>query len=110
MDSKSKNEYVDKFDNIVNKCNNTYQTTVKIMSGDVMLSMYIDFDKQNIRKSIKYFCKGLCSYLVWRFLLVILTGKKLFERFMKKDCKKQIKKCLYLKRVIKRKSDKLSIK
>ena len=31
-------------------------------------------------------------------LLVILKTKKLLERFMKKNCKKQIKKCLELKK------------
>ena len=43
-------------------------------------------------------------------LLVILKAKKLLERFTKKNCKKQIKKNLELKKVIKRKSDKLHVK
>ena len=41
---------------------------------------------------------------------MILMKKKLLESFMKKNCKKQIKKCLELKKVIKRKSDKLYVK
>ena len=42
-------------------------------------------------------------------LLLTLTVKKLLERFTKKYCKKQIKKSLELKKVIKRKDDKLYI-
>ena len=38
-------------------------------------------------------------------LLVILKSKKLSERFTKKNSKKQIKKTLELKKVIKRKGD-----
>ena len=40
-------------------------------------------------------------------LLLILKTKKLLERFMKKNCKKQIKKEPRVEKVIKRKSDKL---
>ena len=40
-------------------------------------------------------------------LLMILMGRKLLERFTKTNCKKQIKKSLRLKKVIKRKGDKL---
>ena len=43
-------------------------------------------------------------------LLVILTVMKLLERFIKKNCKKQIKRSLGLKNVIKRKGDKLYLK
>ena len=43
-------------------------------------------------------------------LLVILKAKKLLERFITKNCKKQIKKSLKLKKVIKRKGYKLYVK
>ena len=43
-------------------------------------------------------------------LLVILKAKKLLERFLKKNCKKQIKKSLEVKKVIKRKGNKLYFK
>ena len=38
---------------------------------------------------------------------MILTEKKLLEHFTKTNCKKQIKKSLELKKVMKRKGDKL---
>ena len=43
-------------------------------------------------------------------LFIILKTKKLLERFTKNNCKKQIKKNLELKKVIKRKGDKLYAK
>ena len=44
MTSISKNMYIDKLDNIVNKYSNTYHSTIKIISADVKLS--IAFDKE----------------------------------------------------------------
>ena len=42
MISVSKNVYIDKLDDIVNKDNNTYHSTVKIKAVDIKLSTYID--------------------------------------------------------------------
>ena len=53
-------------------------------------------------KNLKILCHG-------HMLLLTLTLKKLLESFTKKCCKKQIKKSLELKKVIKRKDDKLYI-
>ena len=39
--------YIDKLDDIVNKCNNTYHITIKIKNVDVFSSKYIDFNKVN---------------------------------------------------------------
>ena len=41
----SKNVYIDKLGDIVNKCNNTYHRTIKMNLVDVNQSMYIDFNK-----------------------------------------------------------------
>ena len=43
----SKNEYVDKLDNIVNECNNTYHRTFKMKPNDVKDNTYIDFGKKS---------------------------------------------------------------
>ena len=43
MTSISKNVYIDKLDDIVNKCNNTYHKTIKMKPVNVKLSTYIDF-------------------------------------------------------------------
>ena len=53
MVSISKNVYIDKLDDIVNKCNNTYHKTIKIKPIDINPSMYIDFNEENNKKSAK---------------------------------------------------------
>ena len=106
MTSTSKNVYIDKLDDIVNKCNNTYHRTIKP-------SMYIHFNKKDPKfevvnnvlqkamfqvgletllwlKRLKILCRG-------HVLLAILREKKVLERFPKNNCKKQIKKSLDLK-------------
>ena len=80
MNSISKNVYIDKLDDIVNKYNNTYHRTIKMKPADVKPSAYIDSSKEindedykfkigdtvRISKYIKHFCKRLSSKLVWR--------------------------------------------
>ena len=76
MTSISKNVYIDKLGDIVNKCNNTYHGTMKLKRVDVKQSTYIDFSKEiddkdpkfkigNIVRISKYrnnFAKGYVSY------------------------------------------------
>ena len=40
MTSVSKNVYIDKLDDIVNKYNNTYHSTIKIKPADVKSNIY----------------------------------------------------------------------
>ena len=42
--------YIDKLDYIINKCNNSYHSTIKLKRIDVKSSTYFDF---NIEKTIK---------------------------------------------------------
>ena len=42
----SKNVYIDKLDDIVNKCNNTYHSTIKMKSVDVKSITFIDSSKE----------------------------------------------------------------
>ena len=42
--------YVEKLDDIVNKCSNKYHRKIEITSFDVKSSTYIDFDKENNKK------------------------------------------------------------
>ena len=46
MTSISKNVYIDKLDEIVNKYNNTYHTTMKMKTVDVKNSTHIDLGKK----------------------------------------------------------------
>ena len=47
MTSLSKNVCIDKLYNIAIKCNNTYQSTIKLKPFDIKSSLYIDFNKEN---------------------------------------------------------------
>ena len=46
MTSISKNVYIDKLDDIVNKYNNTYHSTIKMKPVDVKSKTYIDSSKK----------------------------------------------------------------
>ena len=49
----SENVYIDKLDDIVNKLNNIYDRTLKMMPINVKSSTYIDFDRENNKESPK---------------------------------------------------------
>ena len=46
--------YIDKLNDIVNKCNNTYHSTIKIKPVDVKSNKYIDFNKANNKEDPKF--------------------------------------------------------
>ena len=48
----SKNVYIDKLVDIVNKYNNTYLSAIKIKSVDVKSSTHIDLNRENINKIV----------------------------------------------------------
>ena len=54
MTSVSKDFYIDKLDDIVNKYNKTYQNRIKMKPGDLKLSAYIDFSKEINEKDPKF--------------------------------------------------------
>ena len=46
--------YINNLTGIINKCNNTCHSTIKIKPGDVKSSTYIDFDKEDNKKDPKF--------------------------------------------------------
>ena len=50
----TKNVYIDELDNIVNKCNHTYHSMIKMKLFDVKPSTYIDSSKEINDKNPKY--------------------------------------------------------
>ena len=50
----SKNVFIDRLDDIVNKYNNTYHNTIKIKPVDVKSNTYIDFSKEIDNKDPKF--------------------------------------------------------
>ena len=54
MTSISKNVYIDKLDDIVDKYNNTHHTTIKMKPIDVKYNTYINADKEINNKDPKF--------------------------------------------------------
>ena len=54
MTSVSKNVYIDKLDDVVNKYNNAYLSTIKIKLVNVKWSTYIDSIEENSEKEPKF--------------------------------------------------------
>ena len=54
MTSVSKNVYIDKLDDIVNKYDNTYHSTIKMKPFNVKLNTYIDSSKKINNKDPKF--------------------------------------------------------
>ena len=91
MNSISKNVYIDKLFDIVNKYDNTYHRTNKMKALDVKSSTYIDPSKEINDEDPEDPFLEKAIFQIRHMLLVILMAKKLLERFTKKNCKKHIK-------------------
>ena len=119
MNSASKNVYIDKLDDLVNKYNDTYHGTIKMEPVDVKpkkliirilnLKLVILLEYQYIKTFLQkaVFQIGQKKLLSLKklkilrrghILLMNLTGKKLLEYSTRKNSKKQIKKNLELKK------------
>ena len=53
MTSISKNVYINKLNDIVNECNNTYHRTIKMKQVDVKDNTYIDSTELHSNKKVK---------------------------------------------------------
>ena len=69
MTSISKNVYIDKLDDIVNKSNNTYHSTIKMKPVDVKSSTYFDSSKENMEKTLNLKLVILLEYQNIKILL-----------------------------------------
>ena len=138
MTSISKNVYTDKLDDIVNKYNNTYHSTIKIKSVDVKSNTYIDSSKEINNKDLKFkigdiiriskykniFAKSYVpnwseevfvikkveNTVPWTYLISELKGKEIFGTFYENKLQKTNQKEFRIEKIIKRKSDKLYVK
>ena len=121
-----KNVYIDKLDDIVNKYNNTYHSTVKMKPIDVKSNTYINSSKEINNKDPKFkidntvriskyqnifaksyapnwseevfVIKKLKNTVPWTYVINDLNGEETVEPFTKKICKNQIKKSLESKK------------
>ena len=140
MTSVSKNLYIDKLDDIVNKYNNIYHSTIKMKPVDVKSNAYFNSRKEINDKDPKFktdgtdriskykssLAKGYTSNwyeevliikkvkntVPWTYVVKDLNEKKVVGTFYEKEFQKKKKnqKEFRIGRVIKRKDDKLYVK
>ena len=134
----SKNAYIDKLDEIVNKYNNTYHRTIKMKLIDVKDNAYIDVGKEindkdptfkvgdhvRIPKYKKIFAKGytgnwseemfvikgIKNTVPWTYAISDLNGEEIIGTFHQKELQKTNQKEFRIEKVIKKKGSKPYIK
>ena len=123
MTSISKNVFIDKLDDRVNKYKYTYHSTIKMKSIDIKQNTYTQFSKEINDKSPKFkigdnvkiskfnvFGKGYIpnwseevfiikevkNTVPWAYAICGLNGDEIVGTFYEKNCRKQFKKNLEL--------------
>ena len=120
MTSISKNVYINKLDDIVNKYNNTYRSTIKMTPADVKSAHILSLVKELIIRSldlklvilyqnIKKFLKKAMFQIVLKRFLWLKKIKTLCRGHMLVILKTNQKE-FRIEKVIKRKGDKLHVK
>ena len=138
MASVSKNPYIDNFDDIVNKYNNTYHSTIKIKPVDVKTNTYVNCIKEikdedpkfkigDIVRILKYknifakcyvpnwsedvfVIKRVKNTVLSTHAIIDLKGEEIFGTFRKKELQEPNQKEFRVEKVIKTKCDKLYAK
>ena len=134
----SKNLYIDKLDDIVDKYNNTYHTTIKMKPIDVKDNTYINADKEINYKDPKFkvgdrvriskykniFTEGYApnwseevfvikkvkNTVPWSYVINDLNGEEITGTFYEKELQKASPEEFKIEKVIRRKGDKLYVK
>ena len=114
MTSVSKNVYVDKLDDIVNKYNNTYHSTIKMKSvGTVRISKYKNIFSKGCTPNWSeevFLIKNFKNTVPWTFVISDFKGEDIVETFYEKEWQKTNLKEFRVEKVIKTKGDKLYVK
>ena len=138
MTSISKNVYIDKLDGTVKKYNNTYHTSIKMKTVDVKDNTYIYFKKEvndknpkfkvgdhvRISKDKNIFTKGympnwseeifiikkIKNTVLWTYVINDLNGEEIIGTFYENELQKTDQKEFRIKKVLKKKGDKLYVK
>ena len=138
MTSISKNVYIDKLDDIVYEYNNTYHTKVKMKPIDVKDNTYNNTSKEINNKDPKFkvgdhvriskykniFAKGCMpnwsekvfiikkvkNTIPWTYVINDLNGEEIIGTFHEKKLQKANQEEFRIKKVIRRKGDKLYVK
>ena len=138
MTAISKNVYVDVFDDIVNKYNDTVHRTIKMKSIDVTDDSFAEYIEQSNKEDPKFkvgdhvriskykniFAKGYAPNwseevfvinkinltVSWTYAISDLNGEEITGSFYEKELQKTNQKEFRIEKVIKRKGDKLYVK
>ena len=110
MTSASKNFYIDKLDDTVNECNNTYHRTIKMKPADVgdhlKISKYKNiFAKDNTSNWSEeiFVIKAIKNIVPWTYVINNLNGEKVIGTFYEKELQKANQEEFRIEKVIKRK-------
>ena len=134
----SKNVYIDKSDDIVNKYNNKKHRTIKMQPIDVKDNTYITFGKEvndkgpkfkvgdhvRISKYKKFFAKGYTpnwpeevfvikkvkNTVPWTYVINDLNSEEIAGTFYEKELQKTNQEEFRIEKVIKKKGDKIYVK
>ena len=106
MTSISKNVYINKLDDSVNKYNNTYHRAIKMKPVNVKPSTYIDSSKQINDKDHKFKIDDIVRMSKYSDL----KSKEIGGTFCEQELQKSNQKKLRVDKVIKKKEDKLYVK
>ena len=127
MTTVGKNVYSDALDNIAQKYNNTYYSSIKMKPKDIENDSSAEYNEESNEQSLKFkvgddvriskykdiFAKGYTSNwseeielllkkikntVPWTYKMNDLNGEEIVGSFMKKSCRRLIKKNLGLKR------------
>ena len=138
MTSISKNVYIDKLDDIVQKYNNTYHASIKMKPGDVKDNTYIDIKKEVNDKNPKFkvgdqvriskyknifakeympnwseeifIIKKIKNTVPWTYIFNDPNGEKIIGTFYENELQKTKQNEFRIEKVIKKKGDKLYVK
>ena len=138
MAAVSKNVYYDVLDDIVKKYNNTWHSTIKMKPKDVGYNNFTEYVEESNKKDPKFkvgdrvriskyknvFAKGyvpnwsdevfvvnkIKNTMLWKYEINDLNGEKNLGSFYEKELQKTDQKELRIKKVIRRKGDKLRVK
>ena len=130
--------YIDKLDDIVNECNNTYQRTIKMKPVYVKDNTYIDFEKEVNNKDPKFkigdhviiskyknnFAKGytpnwseevfivskIKNTVPWTYVINDLNGEEITGTFYKKELQRTNQKEFRIEKALRKKGNNLYVK
>ena len=138
MTSISKNVYIDKLDDIVDKYNNTYHTTIKMKPIDVKDNTFINANQEINNKNPKFkvgdrvriskyknifakrcmpnwseevfVIKKVKDTVLWSYVINDLNGEEIIGTFYEKELQMTNQEEFRIEKVIKRKGKKIYVK